>query len=99
MDQELLQRLHVLRRRVQSVLNRMDKLEQENAGLRQRVASLQDDKQKLQDRLKKVEEEKKTLTMASQIRRDPASSRSMQLKLNEYISEINQCIKLLQEQQ
>jgi len=37
--------------------------------------------------------------MASQIRRDPASSRSMQLKLNEYISEINQCIKLLQEQQ
>lgn len=99
MDQELLQRLHVLHRRVQSVLNQLDKLERENAGLRQRVASLQDDKLKLQDHLKSVEEEKKNLAIAEQIRRDPASSRSMQLKLNEYINEINRCIELLQEQQ
>ncbi len=99
MDQELLQRLHVLHRRVQSVLNRLDKLEQENASLRQRVATLQDDKLKLQDHLKSVEEEKKNLAIAEQIRRDPASSRSMQLKLNEYINEINRCIELLQEQQ
>jgi predicted nuclease with TOPRIM domain len=99
MDQELLQRLHVLHRRVQSVLNRLDKLEGENASLRQRVASLQADKQQLQDRLKTVEDEKKNLAIATQIRRDPASSRSMQLKLNEYINEINRCIELLQEQQ
>jgi predicted nuclease with TOPRIM domain len=99
MDQELLQRLHVLHRRVQSVLNRLDKLEGENASLRQRVASLQADKKQLQDRLKTVEDEKKNLAIATQIRRDPASSRSMQLKLNEYINEINRCIELLQEQQ
>ena len=99
MDQELLQRLHVLHRRVQSVLNRLDKLEGENASLRQRVASLQADKQQLQDRLKSVEDEKKNLAIATQIRRDPASIRSMQLKLNEYINEINRCIELLQEQQ
>jgi len=99
MDQELLQRLHVLHRRVQSVLNRLDKLEGENASLRQRVASLQADKQQLQDRLKTVEDEKKNLAIATHIRRDPASSRSMQLKLNEYINEINRCIELLQEQQ
>ncbi|MFZ9940234.1 MAG: hypothetical protein ACO3GN_08075 [Bacteroidia bacterium] len=99
MDQELLQRLHVLHRRVQSVLNRLDKLEGENASLRQRVASLQADKQQLQDRLKTVEDEKKNLAIATQIRRDPASSRSMQMKLNEYINEINRCIELLQEQQ
>ncbi|NBU71760.1 MAG: hypothetical protein EBS53_09985 [Bacteroidetes bacterium] len=95
----MLQRLHVLHRRVQSVLNRLDKLEGENASLRQRVASLQADKQQLQDRLKTVEDEKKNLAIATQIRRDPASSRSMQLKLNEYINEINRCIELLQEQQ
>lgn len=99
MDQELLQRLHVLHRRVQSMLNRLDKLEQENARLRQRVSSLQGEKQQLQDRIKMVEEEKKNLAIATQIRRDPASSRSMQLKLNEYINEINRCIELLQEQQ
>lgn len=99
MDQELLQRLHLLHRRVQSVLSRLDKLEQENASLKQRVAALQKDKQQLQDRIKSVEEEKKNLAIATQIRRDPASSRSMQLKLNEYINEINRCIELLQEQQ
>ena len=91
--------MHVLHRRVQSVLNRLDKLEGENASLRQRVASLQADKQQLQDRLKTVEDEKKNLAIATQIRRDPASIRSMQLKLNEYINEINRCIELLQEQQ
>jgi len=99
MEKELLQRLHLLHRRVQSVLNRMNKLEQENASLKQRVATLQNDKQQLQNRLKTAEEEKKNLVIAKQIQRDPASSRAMQLKLNEYINEINRCIELLQEQQ
>jgi predicted nuclease with TOPRIM domain len=99
MDHELLQRLHLLHRRVQSVLNRMDKLEQENAGLRLRVSELQEERQHLRERLKSVEDEKKILTMAHHIQRDPVSSRSVQLKLNEYIKEINRCIELLQEQQ
>jgi predicted nuclease with TOPRIM domain len=94
--ESLLARLAEVGEKADYLNQKSEGLVQENHALRSRIAELEGKLQQQQQEIKDLAAQGELIKLAKQVgHRDDAATEELKKKINEYIREIDQCLKLI----